>query len=118
MGSAVPRKCPPPAVSSQWHTPYMTSSDSPEPNTIELRRAAEVLGRFVEPWGLSLNPENLELMAYCVLKYGRQGDLGVSDLHEAVDAEIQADAEGHSRMQDAMRDAGENNEGRSGASSE
>lgn len=96
----------------------MTSSDSLEPTTVELRRAAEVLGRFVEPWGLPLNPENLELMAYCVLKYGRHGDLGVNDLHEAVDAEIQADAEGHNRMLDVMGDAAENNERPSGASHE
>ena len=64
---------------------------------------------FVEGYGLSVNSENLELMAYAVLKYASEPDAGppTEALLQRIDAEvcrlIEEESEAHQRMMSAMR---------------
>lgn len=74
-----------------------------EPSESEIRRVSFVLSQFVKPWALPLNPENLELMAYCALKYGLDSSASWADIEEFVAGEVQRDEEEHERIREAMR---------------
>jgi hypothetical protein len=50
-----------------------------EPSEEELDRAVTALVPFVQQWDISLNPEDLRLMAYVVLLYGPS-----AEPHEAI----------------------------------
>lgn len=74
-----------------------------EPNEAEIRRVSFVLMQFVKPWGLPLNPENLDLMAYCALKYGLDSSASWAQIEELVAGDVRRDKDDHERMQDPMR---------------
>lgn len=73
------------------------------PSESEIRRVSFVLRQFVEPWGLPLNPENLDLMAYCALKYGLDSSASWAEIEELLKGEVQRDREAQGRMREAMR---------------
>ena len=73
-----------------------------EPTKSEIQRVSHVLQQFVQPWALPLNPENLDLMAYCALK-GLNSNGGWSELESLVAEEIQRDTEQHQRRRKAMQ---------------
>lgn len=74
-----------------------------EPNESEIRRVSFVLMQFVKPWGLPLNPENLDLMAYCALKYGRDSSTTWAEIEDLVAEEVKHDKVAHERMLAEMR---------------
>jgi hypothetical protein len=68
-----------------------------EPTEAQLERAVTALVPFVQEWRLSLNPEDLEEMAYAVLTHAN------TDLtDEAIDAAVRAQIEEARRRADAM----------------
>lgn len=69
-----------------------------EPTETEIQRVKFVLMQFVQPWSLPLNPENLDLMAYCALRYGVNSTGDWAEVEESVAKEIQQDQEQHERM--------------------
>jgi hypothetical protein len=66
----------------------MTERAAVEPSEDDLRRVGVVLSCFVRPWNLPINPEEIELMAYCVLRYGFRSDVTWERLAEFVDEEV------------------------------
>lgn len=74
-----------------------------EPTEAEVQRVSFVLRQFVKPWGLPLNPENLDLMAYCALKHGLKSTGDWAEIQELVAGEIQRDKEQHDRMLEAWQ---------------
>lgn len=56
---------------------------------------------FVEPWNLPMNPEEVDLMAYCVLRYGFRSDVTWERLAELVAEEV----DWHEVRADEMRRA-------------
>lgn len=76
----------------------------PEVPQALIERGESALYPFVEAWHLPLNPENLELMAFAVLKHAMaEGETN----HEAIITDvrqlIEEDAEEHARMQEAWQ---------------
>jgi hypothetical protein len=59
-----------------------------EPSEDAVRRVGVVPSCFARPWNLPVNPEEIELMAYCVLRYGFRSDVTWERLAELVDEEI------------------------------
>jgi hypothetical protein len=78
-----------------------------EPTEEELERAAAALFPFVEAYRLSVNPEDLDEMAYAVLKHAR-GAGGVTqaaleEIDRAVRVQLAEEREAHLRMVEAMQ---------------
>lgn len=67
-------------------------------------RAATALSTFVVEWGLSLNPEDAQLMAFAALKYA-DSDASHDDICREVRAMIAEDHAEHQRMLAAMEAA-------------
>jgi hypothetical protein len=78
-----------------------------EPTESEVQRVSFVLMQFVRPWGLPLNPENLDLMAYCALRYGLNFSGDWAEIQGLLADEINRDQEQHDRMREAMRESSE-----------
>lgn len=85
-----------------------------EPTEEQIERAAGVLGYFVTPWNLPLNPEDLEELAYAVLAHHDS-----TDSRDEIGAAVEARIAEHRRIGEA-RDAGYRSQGDedSGASAE
>ncbi len=74
----------------------------------QFRRAGCALVPFVEEWKLSLNPENLDLMAYVVLKHASsQEGLDSAENYQQIDDSVRElineDRESHARMLEAWQ---------------
>ena len=78
-----------------------------EPTESDIQRVSFVLSQFVRPWGLPLNPENLDLMAYCALKYGLESTEDWPAIQSGVAEEVRRDKEAFDRMLEAMRRSSE-----------
>lgn len=70
-----------------------------EPNPAVRASVKDVLCAFVGPWNLPLNPEDLDAIAYCVLRYGLDPSLSPQ---ERIDASREAIREVQERW-DALR---------------
>jgi hypothetical protein len=68
-----------------------------EPTRQQLEQAVEALVPFVKEWHLSLNPEDLELMASVVLMYGN-GTYSSEEIARGVEAQLAWVKEQKSRM--------------------
>lgn len=73
-----------------------------EPSESEVKRGSTALFPFVEAWGLPLNPENLDLMAYAVLRAVRS-DGSWEDILEMARELIADDRERARRMKEAWQ---------------
>jgi hypothetical protein len=73
-----------------------------EPSESEVKRGSSALFPFVQAWGLSLNPENLDLMAYAVLRAVRS-DGSLDDIVEMARELIADDRERARRMREAWQ---------------
>lgn len=73
-----------------------------EPTRDEVERGAAALVPFVRAWRLSLNPENLELMAYAVLVHSKT-DVPIAEIDTAVADLIKDDHDAAHRLYDEMR---------------
>ena len=65
-------------------------------------RAATALGPFVRRWRLSINPEDIDEMAYAVLRYARSGE-DPEEIVAAVERQIDEHAARIDRMAAAMQ---------------
>lgn len=66
-----------------------------------MRRAETALLPFVQAYGLPVNPEDLELMAYAVLRYANSTQ-ELPDIAAAVEKLIADHFAAHTRMREAM----------------
>ena len=57
---------------------------------------------FVRAWSLPLNPENLDLLAYAILRHARSS-LPLEEVRESVQRLIHEDTAAHNGMLAAMR---------------
>jgi hypothetical protein len=73
-----------------------------EPTRQEMLRAVTALGPFVRRWGLPLNPEDMEELAYAVLRHARSND-DLDTITAAVDEQITEHHAKAQRLQAAMR---------------
>jgi hypothetical protein len=64
-------------------------------------RAETAVVPFVRAFGLPVNPEDLELMAYVVLRFGNSTE-ELSDIAQAVEKLITDHLAAHARMMEAM----------------
>lgn len=64
-------------------------------------RAVTALVPFVRAYGLPANPEDLELMAYAVLRFGNSTE-GLPDIAQAVEELIADHLAAHTRMTEAV----------------
>jgi len=71
-----------------------------EPTEQEMRRAVTALGPFVRRWGLPLNPEDVDELAYAVLRHARTSD----DLYE-IAAAVEEQIDQHETQAQQLRDA-------------
>jgi hypothetical protein len=74
---------------------------SPEPTQVEIHRGVTALVPFVQEWRLALNPEDLEEIAYAVLKHSHgpavdEDDVGWREIDAAVRHQIAETARGRS----------------------
>jgi hypothetical protein len=61
-----------------------------EPTPEQVERGTTALVPFVQEWGLPLNPENLDEMAYAVLKHARRtGPIEAAE-YEEIDRAVRA----------------------------
>lgn len=67
------------------------------PTANEVQRGAAALGPFVNRWRLPLNPENVELMVYAVLRHVR-GELPLAEIWDDSEKLLDEDAAAHARM--------------------
>ena len=67
-------------------------------------RARTVLGPFVRAFNLPVNPEELELMAYAVLRFADSSD-ELLDINDAVEELIADHLAAHAQMMDAWQTA-------------
>jgi hypothetical protein len=72
-----------------------------EPSLEEMYRALAALQPFVGAYGLPVNPENLELMVYAMLRYLRSSE-SVDDVIGAVEGLIEEERQAHAAMGHAM----------------
>jgi hypothetical protein len=72
-----------------------------EPSLEEMYRALAALQPFVGAYGLPVNPENLELMVYAMLRYLRSSE-SVDDVMSAVEGLIEEERQAHAAMGHAM----------------
>jgi hypothetical protein len=75
-----------------------------EPTRDELVRAVTALVPFVRRWRLSVNPEDLEELAYAVLRHARS-DAGPEEIVAAVEQQIDQHEQQARRLTEAMRTA-------------
>jgi hypothetical protein len=73
-----------------------------EPTRQEMLRAVTALGPFVRRWGLPLNPEDMEELAYAVLLHARSDD-DLETITAAVHEQINEHEAKAQRLQTAMR---------------
>ena len=71
-----------------------------EPSEQEVRRGTAALVPFVQAWNLALNPENLDLMAYAVLR-GVRSEASFEEIDQMARELIAEDAEADRRMKEA-----------------
>lgn len=71
-----------------------------EPTRQELRRAVAALAPFIRRWGLPLNPEDVDELAYAVLRHARSDD----DL-DAITAAGEEQIDEHAARAQELRDA-------------
>jgi len=76
------------------------------PSEDQVARGASALVPFVHEWCLSLNPENLDLMAYAVL-LAVQSERPLEEIQAEVGALIADDARAHAEMLEAMQRTGD-----------
>jgi hypothetical protein len=79
-----------------------TRQDMTEPTRQEMLRAAAALGPFVRRWRLSLNPEDLEELAYAVLCHART-DEDVDTIEALVEQQINEHEAKTQQLRDAMQ---------------
>lgn len=72
-----------------------------EPTRQEMLRAVTALGPFVRRWGLPLNPEDMEELAYAVLRHARSND-DLDTIIAAVDDQINEHQAKALRLSQAM----------------
>lgn len=72
-----------------------------EPSEESMLRAETALVPFVRAFGLPVNPEDLELMAYAVLKFANSAE-ELSDIAQAVEKMITDHLAAHAWMMEAM----------------
>jgi hypothetical protein len=75
-----------------------------EPTADEVLRGTTALLTFVREWGLPLNPENVDEMAYAVLLHARS-DGPLEGIPPAVEQQIREHVEAYRRMSEAMGEA-------------
>ena len=68
-----------------------------DPTPEQVERAAGALVPFVQEWNLSLNPEDLEAIAYAVLVH-HDSEAG----WDAIDAAVRAQIDDHRRQAEAL----------------
>jgi hypothetical protein len=73
-----------------------------EPSREEMFRAMTALGPFVRRWGLPLNPEDMEELAYAVLRHARSND-DPDTITAAVDEQINEHEAKAQQLHQAMR---------------
>jgi hypothetical protein len=73
-----------------------------EPSEDSIRRAETALLPFVQAFGLPVNPEDLELMAYAVLRYANSTE-ELQDVAAAVEELIADHLAARTRMLAAMK---------------
>jgi len=73
-----------------------------EPTREQVERGAAALIPFVQESGLSLNPEDLDELAYAVLVHHDSGG-SWEDIDRAVREQIAEVRQGHAEMLEAMR---------------
>jgi hypothetical protein len=73
-----------------------------EPTRQEMLRALTALGPFVRRWGLPLNPEDMEELAYAVLRHARSND-GPDTITAAVDEQINEHGAKAQQLHQAMQ---------------
>jgi hypothetical protein len=73
-----------------------------EPTEQEMWRAATALGPFARRWRLPVNPEDIDEMAYAVLRYARSGE-DLDEIVAAVERQIDEHAARADRLAEAMR---------------
>ncbi len=73
-----------------------------EPTRQELRRAVAALGPFVRRWGLPLNPEDMDELAYAVLRHAYSND-DLDAIVAAVEEQIDEHAAKAQELHNAMR---------------
>ncbi|MGI5183314.1 hypothetical protein ACQEVZ_44360 [Dactylosporangium sp. CA-152071] len=80
----------------------MTTEPSPptEPTEREMFDAATALGPFVRRWRLPLNPEDIDQLAYAVLRHARSGAQS-----ELIIAAVEAQIDEHEARAHAMFEA-------------
>jgi hypothetical protein len=72
-----------------------------EPSEESMLRAVTALVPFVRTYGLPVNPEDLEVMAYAVLRFGNS-TAELPDVAQAVEKLIADHLAAHARMMEAM----------------
>jgi hypothetical protein len=75
-----------------------------EPTREQVERGAAALTPFVQEWALSLNPEDLDELAYAVLVHHDSGG-SWDDIDRAVREQLAEVRQGHAGMLAAMRRA-------------
>lgn len=73
-----------------------------EPTREQLDRAAAALVPFVQQWGLPLNPEDLDELAYAVLAH-HDSDGSEDEIEAAVRQQIADHSRRHAELLEAMR---------------
>jgi hypothetical protein len=70
-----------------------------EPTAQELLSARTALGPFVRRWGLPLNPEDIDELAYAVLRH-----VGSDHVLETIEAAVEAQINEHEANAQRLRD--------------
>jgi hypothetical protein len=73
-----------------------------EPTEQELCRAVAALEPFVRRWGLPLNPEDMDELAYAVLRHARSND-NLEAITTAVEGQIDEHEAKAQQLRDAMQ---------------
>jgi hypothetical protein len=73
-----------------------------EPTRQEMLRALTALGPFVRRWGLPLNPEDMEELAYAVLRHAQSND-DLDTITAAVDEQINEHQAKAQQLRQAMQ---------------
>jgi hypothetical protein len=74
-----------------------------EPTPSEVERATGALLPFVRRWGLALNPENVQFMAYAALRHAT-GTLSPEGVWADVEQMLDEDEAAYRRMQAKMHE--------------
>ena len=76
-----------------------------DPTREHLERGTAALLPFVQEWKLPLNPEDLDEIAYAVLKH-HDSDASFEEIQAAARAQLAEVRAAHDRMLEQMRDSG------------